>query len=119
MRKWYRWLDWLLELPLEMDKEIWRQIDQQTKEKTMPYVTFADRYARELGKEEGERLGLLKGLRLGLKLKFGEAGLALMPDLERQEKLEALQAVFDAIESAASLDDLRNLLPASNNGAAT
>ncbi len=126
MRKWYRWLDWLLDLPPEVDKEIWLQVARQDKEKNMPYVTFAERYGMEKGLEkgleqgrkEGERLGLLKALRALLKLKFGEAGEALMPDLERQDDLATLRSVTDAVESAASPDDLRKLLPPSTNGAA-
>jgi hypothetical protein len=123
MRKWYRWLDWLLDLPPEVDREMWLQVSRQDKEKNMPYVTFAERYGMEKGLEqgrkEGERLGLLKGLRGMLKLKFGEAGEALMPELERQDDPATLRSVTDAVESAASPDDLRRLLPPTANGAAT
>jgi flagellar biosynthesis/type III secretory pathway protein FliH len=63
------------------------------------------------GREEGRREALLKGIELVLKLKFGAAGLQLMPDLRNQADLAVLQKVFDAIEPAAAPDDLRRLLP--------
>jgi hypothetical protein len=86
----------------------------------MPFVTFAERHGMEKGlkqgREEGRRQGLLEGLRLALKLKFGEAGTALMPELERQEKLATIEAVYNAVESATSVEDLRQLLPAAGSG---
>jgi hypothetical protein len=45
-------------------------------------------------------------------LKFGEEGKGFQPELERQDKLETLKAVYAAVKSASSVDDLRKLLPA-------
>jgi hypothetical protein len=103
-----KWLDWLLDLPREMEQQLWQEIARSQEEKTMAFVTFAEQY----GMEKGQRLGLLKGLALALDLKFGEAGSALMPELEGQEKLATLDAVYAAVKSANSVEDLRKLLPA-------
>jgi hypothetical protein len=112
LRQWYRLLDWLLDLPAELEAQVWQEVRRQEQEKQMPFITFAERYGREQGREEGERLGLLKALGPLLKKKFGEEGAAFFTELERQEKLPALQAVLTVlIETDSGLDELRRLLP--------
>lgn len=122
MRAWYRYFDWLLPLPQEEEAGLWQEIKRRTEETIMPFVTFAERYGFEQGEQEGRkeglkeglkeghRKGLLEGLALSLELKFGEAGTAFVPELERQEKLETLEAVLVAIKSASSVEDLRKLV---------
>src|SRR5262249_652875 len=83
LRHWYRYLDWLVPLSPEYNRRVWQELDRTRKEGEMPFVTYADQVARE----EGERLGLVKGVALGLDLKFGQEGLALMPQIEKIEQL--------------------------------
>ena len=51
------------------------------------------------------------GQSVGLKLKFGDAGLALMPDVERKEKAESLKAILDAIGPETTIDDVKHYSP--------
>ena len=44
-----------------------------------------------------------------LRLKFGEPGLRLMPEIRAITDNERLQAIMQAIETAASPDDLRRI----------
>jgi hypothetical protein len=111
-------LHWLLDLPPEYDRHILEAIERYEQENKMPFVTFAERHGLEKGlqqglekgREEARREYLLKGIALGVELKFGADGLALMPDIEKQEKLDVLEAVFNHIKSAATIDDLKRLL---------
>ena len=48
----YRYLDWLLTLAKEYDLHVWDRVGDM-KEKTMPYVTVADREVRKLGQAKG------------------------------------------------------------------
>jgi hypothetical protein len=73
----------------------------------MPYITSVERY----GREQGLRQGLMAGFELCLKLKFGLAGLQLLPELGKVQDVEVLRAVFLAIETAPSVDELRRLIP--------
>ena len=50
---------------------------------------------------------LLQGLEVSLKLKFGVAGLNLMPELRELRDHELLSKILNAIETADSPDDLR------------
>ncbi len=63
----------------------------------MPFITITERMALEKG--------LLRGLESCLKLKFGDEGLKLMPELREIQDHELL----DAIQGAASPDDLRRV----------
>jgi hypothetical protein len=115
MQRWYRYFDWLLDLPRERDEQLWQEVAHSKEEKRMAFVTFAERYGMEKGlekgMEKGQRVGLLKGLATVLELKFGESGKAFQLELERQEKVETLEAVLAAVKTANSVDELRKLLP--------
>ena len=84
----------------------------------MPYVTSIERRAIEKGREEGRKegqiegrmQGLLQAIELGLKLKFGPAGLALMPAVRQQARLETLEVLVQALETATNVEELRHLL---------
>jgi len=70
-------------------------------EKRMPFMTIFERVGMEKG--------LLRGIESCLKLKFGDEGLKLMPELREIQDHELLDAVLDAIETAASPDELRRI----------
>ena len=54
--------------------------------------------------------GLLKGIKEALDIKFGDAGLALLPEIEQHcEEPEQLEAVLNAMKAANSPDELRPL----------
>jgi hypothetical protein len=68
-------------------------------ERTMPFVTTPERY--------GRKLGMLLCVERGLHLKFGEAGVALLPEIKALSDPEKILAVYDAIVMATSLDEVR------------
>jgi hypothetical protein len=67
----------------------------------MPFMTSFERRART---EE-----LLAGIELGLELKFGGAGLQLMPEISQLTDVDLLRAVRQAIKTAASPEELRRV----------
>ena len=67
----------------------------------MPFITTPERY--------GLRQGLIQGIEAMLKMKFGEPGLRLMPEIREVHGNEKLEAILQAIETAASPEDLRRL----------
>ena len=79
-------VDWMLTLPLELEQEFRREVEQIEEETRMGYVTSFERIAMEKGIEQGIeqgiKQGLIKGISLGLKLKFGESGQSLLPEIE-------------------------------------
>jgi hypothetical protein len=70
-------------------------------EKRMPFIPSWDRIALQDC--------LLHGLEVALQLKFGDEGLALMPELRELHDHELLRIVLDAILTAASPDELRRV----------
>jgi hypothetical protein len=61
------------------------------------------------GLQQGLRQGLLDGLELALELKFGRAGLDLVPELRQIEDAAVLRAVGERLRTATTLDELRRI----------
>jgi predicted transposase/invertase (TIGR01784 family) len=68
---------------------------------------------RKEGRKEGIEAGRLKeilnGIELGLDLKFGEAGLELLPEINKIEQFKTLLAIHNAIRSSDSVERLRQI----------
>jgi hypothetical protein len=113
-REWAKYIDWLLELPAVVNQQVWQEVHAIEKEKQMPFVTSFEKigYERGLneGLKEGRCEGLYKAIELGLQLKFAAEGLALMPEVRQKHDLVLLDALYEAIKSAGSVDDIRRLL---------
>ena len=58
------------------------------------------------GRQEGVREGLLAGIELGLKLRFGSAGLQLLPEIYKVEDVDVLRAIHEGIGTVSTLDEL-------------
>jgi hypothetical protein len=102
IRQLFRFIDWIMELPEERDRLFWQEIATYQQEKVMPFVTIAERVGREKG--------LLEGIEACLRMKFGPEGLELMPELREIHDHKLLGRILNAIETAASPDDLRRVL---------
>ncbi|WP_455390369.1 hypothetical protein [Oscillatoria salina] len=68
------------------------------------------------GRQEGRveerqlrREGLISGISLGLELKFGNDGLALMPEILGIENVELLEEILAAVKTVNSPDELRQI----------
>ncbi|MFP4393973.1 MAG: Rpn family recombination-promoting nuclease/putative transposase [Anaerolineales bacterium] len=59
------------------------------------------------GMQQGVREGLLAGIRLGLKLRFGDEGLTLLPEIYKIEDVDVLRTVHEALETVNKPADLR------------
>jgi predicted transposase YdaD len=80
----------------------------------MPYFMTIEREAmkkgEEKGRNEGCEEGLRAGIRLGLKLRFGDAGLALLPAVEEIGDNDRLRSIREAIERIDRIEESRALL---------
>ena len=71
VRQLFRVIDWIIDLPLELQKEFRMNLNAIEKEKRMPYVTSIERLAREEGIEagiieQGIEQGIEKGIEKGV-----------------------------------------------------
>jgi hypothetical protein len=109
-----RLIDWFLQLPKPVERQYQEELAAIESENKMPYVTSIERFAMEEGEARGEVRGEAKGLREGisvlLRVKFGPAGRELMPQLEAIADPTRLRELSTAIESAATVDEVRHLL---------
>src|SRR5438552_2393123 len=91
----------MMDLSQELDEQFWRQVREFEEKKRMPYITPTERLLM--------KKGLLKGIELGLKLKFGDEGLELLPEIRALSDLQVLDDVFEAIETATTPDQVRQI----------
>ena len=105
----FKFIDWMLTLPSELEKEFWQEFSEYEEANSMRYVTSVERIGIEKGIEQGIQKGLIKGISLGLKLKFGDSGQSLLPEIESIKDVEKLSAVLEAMETADSVDELRKI----------
>jgi hypothetical protein len=64
---------------------------------------------RQAGLQEGLREGLREGIQLALEVKFGTAGLALMPAIQQIQDPDLMRKIKEALRTAASPEEIRLL----------
>ena len=113
VRQLFRMIDWMVNLPKPLELSFCREIEHYEEEKHMPFITTPERIGREEGRTEGlikGRIeGLIKGIEVAVELKFGEAGLRLMPEIQAITDAAKLEAILRAIRTAAGPEDLRRM----------
>jgi flagellar biosynthesis/type III secretory pathway protein FliH len=126
----FRLIDWIMQLPLELEEEFRHTVYQFEEEKRMPYVTSIERLAlkrghdegleeglekglekgREEGREEALEEGLMKGLHegiaLALEIKFGKGGKKLAARISRIQDLALLKSLKKMLQAGKSLAEL-------------
>ena len=70
VRQLFRLIDWMVQLPAELQQQFREEIHRFEEERHMPYVTSIERSAMR----EGQRKGLLECIAATLEEKFGAAG---------------------------------------------
>jgi hypothetical protein len=106
VRELFRLIDWLMELPPALDDLFWQEMDRLEEERRMPYVTSIERHwIRKAQLESIEDL---------LRDKFGEAGLALLPEIQALRDAEKYRAIIRAIPGAQCPEDVRKVWAASS-----
>ncbi|MBI4861547.1 MAG: hypothetical protein HY815_14990, partial [Candidatus Riflebacteria bacterium] len=55
VRQLFRLIDWMLQLPEELEQEFRVELDRFEEERKMPYVTSVERLARKEGWQEGKK----------------------------------------------------------------
>ncbi|PAX60066.1 cytosolic protein [Brunnivagina elsteri] len=101
----FQFIDWMLTLPLELEREFWQEYREYEETKNMRYVTSVER----IGIEQGTKQGLIKGIDLGLRLKFGDLGTSLLPEIEAIADVNVLSNILEAIATVETLQQLRQI----------
>jgi hypothetical protein len=122
----FRFIDWVLRLPDELEDRFWNDWQAYEVEHRMRYVTSVERIGRreglkeglakgrregrQEGRQEGLQEGLRRGLELAVKLKFGVAADSVIPEIRRLTDAAFIQTVYDRLETAATVDEVRQAL---------
>ena len=105
-----KFIDWIMELPAELEEELSVELAEFEKERTMPYVTSFERIGREKGRAEGEIKAKVETLLELLALRFETAIPAELEERIRATTDRAqLDAWFRVGAKASDLADFRRL----------
>lgn len=87
----YRYIDWLMALPQELEEQLDQQIAADEEARTMTYVTSMERFGykrgMEVGLQEGHQVGLQEGRQVGLQ----EGRQVGLQEGRREGELQALR----------------------------
>jgi len=119
----FRFIDWLLVLPVELEEGFREELARYEEEGNMPYVTSIERMAIERGRQEGLEEGLGQGLVARaredvievLRLRFPQAPAELFEQLQSITDEGALRDLLRAAVTADSLEAFRATLEGSRS----
>jgi hypothetical protein len=102
----FKFIDWMVELPRELEREVSRELAEFERERKMPYVTSVERIAREEGMAAAKVDALLKIL-------TNRFQPALPTDMEvsirATDDLAKLDSWIDSSLEASDLNDFRRM----------
>ncbi|MBF0605802.1 MAG: hypothetical protein HQL07_19170 [Nitrospirae bacterium] len=101
----FRFIDWVLNLPEELDNQFWTNLSNFEENKKMPYITSVERIGHKRGKEEGRHDGKADTLLKQMRRKFGQT-----PDWVTEKvnsaRLELIEVWSENVLFANSVDEV-------------
>lgn len=110
IRKLFRFIDWIMELPANLESSFWHELKQFEEERHMPFMTTPERIGRREGRAEGLAEGLKEAILVGLEFKYPAQAQEMMTVVHRISDVESLRQVLQAVKSAPSLEEVRSAL---------
>ena len=109
----FRLLDWILNLPDELQEQFREDVHQYEQEKHMPYLSSLERMALEEGRKKGRAEGREEGLRAGregvalaLEAKFGQTGRKLLARVRQVNDVAELRRLAKIIKTSKTADEV-------------
>jgi len=107
----FKFLDWLVRLPPELDERFEGWISDYERRKAVPYVTSIERIGRKRGHKEGRKEGRKEGLEEGLaeaveavlNARFGKRGIQLLLSIDLPKDSRRLRRLHRDLLDAHSL----------------
>jgi len=106
-------IDWMMQVPKELQNQLWQDIEQLERNRTMPYITSVERIGIEKGIQQGIQQGIEQGEHLGeanvlvrlLTRRFGPPSADTQARL-KAASLEQLEQWAENILDAVTLEDV-------------
>ncbi|MDZ8079095.1 MAG: hypothetical protein RMX35_08330 [Nostoc sp. DcaGUA01] len=105
----FRFIDWVMRLPEELENSFWQEVTQYEEEKKMPYITSVETRGIEQGLQQRKRGGLIQGIEMILEFKFGRDGLIILPEISQIQDVEMLKTILNSIKTVNTLEELRQI----------
>jgi len=103
---------WMMDLPQELERQLWKQVEVIEQEKHMPHLLPFERWAMERGIDQGRKEALLETIHDSATAKFGlELAAEIMAKIGQSTEVDVLKKLQIAVSAAATGDELRHLLP--------
>jgi len=113
----FRFIDWVLTLPEELEEDFARAVEEYEEAVKMPYITSVERVGIKRGREQGRQEGSLDSIREAvldvLETRFGEApgtitsALAAMQDPLALKRLHKAAVIIGSLEAFLRLVETR------------
>jgi hypothetical protein len=111
VRKLFRLIDWLMDLPRQQDRTFWSDLKTFREERKVPFKTTFERYEREEAVAEGLAKGraqaLAQTITKQLDRRFGVDAVETIGDVNRLAEFEALDRILDAVLAGETLESIR------------
>ena len=101
----FRFIDWMLRLPEELEEQLWSEIQTFETVEHMPYVTSVERIGIRKGIQQGIKQGIQQGIQQERLLLLRQARKRFGPEVAEQSTIQ-----LERIEDARQLEDLAELL---------
>ena len=101
----FRFIDWVMRLPEELERSFWQEVTQYEEAKKMPYITSGER----IGIQKGLQQGLLSGIKVLLEVKFGSDGLTILPEIAQIGEVDVLETILTSINTVNTIEELRQV----------
>jgi hypothetical protein len=112
----FRFIDWIMKLPEDIEKRFSQALLDFEEDKDMRYITSVERFGIEKGIQQGIQMvrqedwqDLLDGIALALELRFGEAGLTLLPEIREVKDVTVLRKILKNLKTVDSPANLRRI----------
>ena len=114
----FRFIDWVLDLPEELEEDFTRAVEEYEEAMKMPYVTSIERVGMKKGMQQGMEQGLQRGSVRStreavieiLKTWFGEIPDSITATLDSMEDALTLKTLLKEAVLAPSLEAFQGLL---------
>jgi flagellar biosynthesis/type III secretory pathway protein FliH len=111
----FHFIDWIMQLPSELENKLWVEINKIEEEGKMPYISSVERIGyqrgwdkgKDEGKVEGKTEGRVEYIGLGLSLKFGDDASFLMASIREIQDPDRLSMIMNAIFTSCSIEENR------------
>ena len=112
----FRFIDWIMRLPEELEESFWQDIRQYEEEQTMPYITSVERIGIKKGIQQGIQQGFLQALRGALvdvlEERFETVSRSLRNSLKDINDPDILKSLHKKALHVSSLEEFKDAVQA-------